>query len=229
MISNILRWSAKTLLVLLLLAVAAIAGFRLAASFRETADRDALAPPSGHLVQTSSGGVFMQEKGPPDGVPVVLFHGTAAWSELWWRTSDALAASGFHVIALDLPPFGFSDRPGTYTRGDQAARINDVLGALKAPPAIIVGRLPQRSDALPPGTRSKPPTRPTTNIAVPAAPAESWRRFVTRSGNSASSPPKPIWINRARLAVIASTRTTSRLALTRSWSATSTSRWSARW
>ena len=137
MISNILRWSAKTLLVLLLLAVAAIAGFRLAASFRETADRAALAPASGRLVKTSSGGVFVQEKGPPDGVPVVLFHGTAAWSELWWRTSDALAASGFYVIALDLPPFGFSDRPGT--RGDQAARINDVLGALKAAPAIIVG------------------------------------------------------------------------------------------
>ena len=138
-ISNILRWSAKTLLVLLLLVVTAIAGFRLAASFRETVDRAALAPPSGHLVKTSSGGVFVQEKGPPDGIPVVLFHGTAAWSELWWRTSDALAASGFHVIALDLPPFGFSDRPGTYTRRDQAARINDVLGALKAPPAIIVG------------------------------------------------------------------------------------------
>ena len=90
-------------------------------------------------MKTSSGGVFVQEKGPPDGIPVVLFHGTAAWSELWWRTSDALAAAGFRVIALDLPPFGFSDRPGTYTRRDQAARINDVLGALKAPPAIIVG------------------------------------------------------------------------------------------
>ena len=84
MISNILRWSAKTLLVLLLLVVTAIAGFRLAASFRETADRAALAPPAGHLVKTSSGGVFVQEKGPPDGIPVVLFHGTAAWSELWW-------------------------------------------------------------------------------------------------------------------------------------------------
>ena len=81
----------------------------------------------------------MQEKGPADGIPVVLFHGTAAWSELWWRTTDALAAGGFRVIALDLPPFGFSDRPGTYTRADQAARVNDVLGALKAAPAIIVG------------------------------------------------------------------------------------------
>jgi pimeloyl-ACP methyl ester carboxylesterase len=43
------------------------------------------------------------------------------------------------VIALDLPPFGFSDRPGSYTRQDQAARINDVLETLEAPPAIIVG------------------------------------------------------------------------------------------
>jgi len=138
-ISRILRWSAKTFLVLLLLVIAAMAAFRLAASFRETADRAQLAPSSGDLVKTSSGRVFVQSKGPPDGIPVVLFHGTAAWSELWWRTSDALSAAGFRVIALDLPPFGFSDRPGSYTRRDQAARINEVLGALRTPPAIIVG------------------------------------------------------------------------------------------
>ena len=112
MITNLLRWSAKTLLVLLVLVVAALASFRLAASFRETAAREALAPSTGRLVQTTSGGVFIQEKGPADGIPVVLFHGTAAWSELWFRTTDALAAAGFRVIALDLPPFGFSDRPG---------------------------------------------------------------------------------------------------------------------
>ena len=101
--------------------------------------RAQLAPRTGHLVPTRSGGVFVQEKGPANGIPVVLFHGTAAWSELWRQTSDALASAGFHVIALDLPPFGFSDRPGGYTRQDQAARINDVLDALEAPPAIIVG------------------------------------------------------------------------------------------
>lgn len=139
MIATLVRWSVRILLILLLLVVAALAGFRLAAAFRETGTREALAPAAGRLVQTSSGGVFIQQKGPADGIPVVLFHGTAAWSELWWRTSDALAAGGFHVIALDLPPFGFSDRPGTYTRADQAARVNDVLGALKAAPAIIVG------------------------------------------------------------------------------------------
>ena len=42
----------------------------------------------------------------------------------------ALAAARGRVLAgdiiapLDLPPFGFSDRPGSYTRADQAARVN---------------------------------------------------------------------------------------------------------
>ncbi|MCW5704053.1 MAG: alpha/beta hydrolase [Bradyrhizobium sp.] len=139
MISRLLRWFVKTLLVLLVLVAAGLAGFRIAAAFRETAAREELAPSAGRSVQTSSGAVFIQEKGPPDGVPVVLFHGTAAWSELWWRTSDALAAAGFRVVALDLPPFGFSDRPGTYTRADQAARFNEVLGRLETPPVIVVG------------------------------------------------------------------------------------------
>ena len=139
MIAKILRWSIRAVLVVLLLVVAAMVTFWVAASIRETALRDELAPPTGRLVPTGSGRVFVQEKGPADGVPVVLFHGTAAWSELWRRTIDALAGAGFRVIALDLPPFGFSDRPGSYTRRDQAARVKDVLDQLKAAPAIIVG------------------------------------------------------------------------------------------
>ena len=139
MVANILRWSANGLLVLLLSIVLVITSFRLAASIRETGTRAHLAPKTGHLVPTRSGGVFVQEMGPANGIPVVLFHGTAAWSELWRHTSDVLAAAGFHVIALDLPPFGFSDRPGGYTRQEQAARITDVLDALKVEPAIIVG------------------------------------------------------------------------------------------
>src|SRR3979490_572489 len=61
----------------------------------------------------------------------------------------------------------------------------------RMPPAIIVGLRPQRSDALPPGTRSTPPIKPTASIAVPALAADSWRWVVTRSGSRASSPPAP--------------------------------------
>jgi len=139
LIATFLRRLTKILLALVILTIAAMASFRLAASLRETAAREELAPSSGRLIQTSSGGVFIQEKGPAAGIPVVLIHGTAAWSELWRGTIDALASAGFHVIAPDVPPFGFSDRPGDYTRSRQAARINDVLEKLQAQPAIIVG------------------------------------------------------------------------------------------
>jgi hypothetical protein len=81
LISKILRGAAWLGLILVVLLVAAVIAFRLAASLRETAARADLAPPSGHWVATRSGDVFIQEKGPPTGVPVVLFHGTAAWSE----------------------------------------------------------------------------------------------------------------------------------------------------
>ena len=139
MVSKILRGAAKLCFVVLLLIVVVIAAFRMAAAVRETAGRGDLAPSTGHWVSTRSGDVFVQEKGPATGIPVVLFHGTAAWSELWHATTDALAGAGYHVIALDLPPFGFSDRPGSYTRQDQVDRVNDVLARLNAAPAIIVG------------------------------------------------------------------------------------------
>ena len=83
MVSNILRWSANGLLVLALALILLVTSFRMAASIRETGQRAELAPRTGHLVPTRSGGVFVQEKGPANGIPVVLFHGTAAWSELW--------------------------------------------------------------------------------------------------------------------------------------------------
>ena len=139
MISKILRWSGNALLALVLSLVLVIVAFRMAASIRETHTRADLAPRSGHLVPTNSGGVFVQEKGPADGIPVVLFHGSVAWSEFWRRSIDALAAAGFRVIALDVPPFGFSDRPGGYTRSEQAPRVNDVLRHLGLARPIIVG------------------------------------------------------------------------------------------
>jgi pimeloyl-ACP methyl ester carboxylesterase len=138
-VSSILRWSARFLLILLILIAAIVAGFRLAASLRETEDRNSLAPASGHLVETPRGRMFVQEKGPADGAAVVLFHGTAAWSELWRRSIDALAADGYHVVALDLPPFGFSDPLPSYTRTAVATEVNEVLDALKIDSAIIVG------------------------------------------------------------------------------------------
>jgi pimeloyl-ACP methyl ester carboxylesterase len=121
--------------------VAVPVGFRAWAAWRESAEVSELAPATGRLVPTRSGRIFVQEAGPADGVPVLMFHGTAAWSELWRDTMSALADAGFHAIALDLPPFGFSDRPAdhSYTRADQAVRAHDVLDRLGVDTVVILG------------------------------------------------------------------------------------------
>ena len=74
--------------------------------------------------------------------PVVLFvHGMGAWSELWRATLDATAAAGFRAVALDLPPFGYSERPArpAYSRQDQARRILGVIDALGVRQVTLVG------------------------------------------------------------------------------------------
>jgi pimeloyl-ACP methyl ester carboxylesterase len=100
-----------------------------------------LAPTRGRFVPTRSGRLFLQQKGPSTGIPVVLIHGTGAWSELWRPTIDHLAGLGFRVTALDMPPFGFSDRPAPpdYSRRAQAERIADALAGLGIQDAYLVG------------------------------------------------------------------------------------------
>jgi pimeloyl-ACP methyl ester carboxylesterase len=65
------------------------------------------------------------------GAPVLLVHGFLSWGYTWKETIPALAAAGFHVLAPDLPGYGFSDKPAgmnyTYeTFSDALARFLDV-------------------------------------------------------------------------------------------------------
>ena len=148
---------------LALLVFAALVGFRLASQARETASRVDAAPATGQFVTAADVGIYVQEAGPANGVPLVLIHGLAAWSETWRPTIDALAQAGYRVVAIDLPPFGYSFRPasGDYSTEAQAKRIVGVLDALKIQSAVLIGhsfgaratvqaamRVPQRVRAL---------------------------------------------------------------------------------
>src|SRR5215212_6297719 len=101
----------KTLAAILALLLALVLFFTLQAYLRETETRQEAAPSTGRFVQAGDVELFIQEMGPVDGQVILLIHGTAAWSALWRETMTPLAAAGYRCIAIDIPPFGFSERP----------------------------------------------------------------------------------------------------------------------
>ena len=109
---------------------------RIAAWVREDG---AAMPASITLLPTRYGRVAVQRSGPVTGPRVVLLHGTAAWSGFWRDVSAHLATRGWRVIAVDTPPFGWSDRDrqARYSRVQQAERLADILA--QTGPATIVG------------------------------------------------------------------------------------------
>ena len=153
----------KTLAAILGLLLAVILFFTIQANLRETQTRHAAAPSTGTFIQADDVELFIQEMGPADGQPVLFIHGTAAWSGLWRETMTPLAEAGYRCIAIDIPPFGFSERPATpsYDNASQARRIVALMDALKIEHAVLFGHsfgggatletalmIPDRIDAL---------------------------------------------------------------------------------
>lgn len=135
------RGLGRLLLVVIALLVMTLAACRWQASARETQTRLEAAPASGRFVRAGDVDVFIQEQG-DSGAPVVIFmHGMGAWSQIWRPAMAAVANAGFRAVAIDLPPFGYSERPAAtaYGRQAQARRIIGVLDALGAPTAFLVG------------------------------------------------------------------------------------------
>ena len=97
-------------------------------------------PPQGvSTFATPTGAVAAHVTGPADGPPILLVHGTAAWSGFWQEVADHLATRGWRVVAIDLPPFGWSERDpqSRYDRVAQAERLAAVVQALGKPAAVV--------------------------------------------------------------------------------------------
>ena len=131
----------KTIAALLALLILVTLFFTLQADLRETKTRQEAAPSTGRFVQAGDVELFIQEMGPADGEPILFIHGTAAWSGLWRETMTPLAEAGYRCIAIDIPPFGFSERPAapSYGNQDQARRIIALMDALRIERAILLG------------------------------------------------------------------------------------------
>lgn len=140
-LGKVIKGLLALLISLLFLLVIGLLLFRLEAGMRESRQRAEAAPASGRFVQAGDLELFVQEMGPVAGPKVLLIHGTGAWSEIWRVPMMALAQAGFHAIAVDMPPFGFSERPltGDYSRQAQAQRIVALLDALQIEEVMLVG------------------------------------------------------------------------------------------
>jgi pimeloyl-ACP methyl ester carboxylesterase len=81
------------------------------------------------------------EAGRPEGKPLVLVHGLGARGEDWRAMIPALAASGFHVYAPDLPGYGRSSRPAdaSYSIAMEEAAVVSFMQAIHVTRADVGG------------------------------------------------------------------------------------------
>ena len=143
------RFLIRFVLIAIFVLVLALVAFRFAASLRESQSSEAIltsqaywiggSAPSDMYIETDQTRFFALSSGPKDATPVLLAHGTAAWSGFWAREVDALAEAGYRAIAFDMPPFGYSSRPddGDYSRRAQADRILALAKAQGQRPVMV--------------------------------------------------------------------------------------------
>ena len=94
-----------------------------------------------HFVNVDGVRVHYQEFGNPSDPPIVLIHGYTASVYVWKTTAPLLAEQGFHVIAVDLVGFGYSEKPKAfdYTIQSQARMISRFMSRLGIGRAVVVG------------------------------------------------------------------------------------------
>ena len=73
------------------------------------------------------------------GSPVVLLGGAAEPSWVWHDVGPLLARGGHRVFALDLPPFGYSQRRGPYTMSHWLQLVRGFEQRLRIERPVLVG------------------------------------------------------------------------------------------
>ena len=135
-----LKRLSKITLSLVAIVLLTLAGFRTAAALREKQTAESLAPDNGQFVDTEYGKIHVSLWGDPAAPPVLFTHGMAAWGGLWRDVAEHMVSQGYHVIALDQSPFGYSDNAHRdFSRTAQAERLKQVLDGLGVSKVFLVG------------------------------------------------------------------------------------------
>ncbi len=84
------------------------------------------APVAGDRIEVDAAGIRWSAItwGDPAARPLLLIHGVTSSAANWWRVGPALAASGRHVVAVDLPGHGLTGHwQGHHRFRDNAADV----------------------------------------------------------------------------------------------------------
>lgn len=94
-----------------------------------------------HFVEIDGATVHYQKFGDISNPTLLLIHGYTASAYVWKTVAPALANEGFHVVAVDLIGFGYSDKPSwfDYKITSQARIIARFMDRLGIGRAVIVG------------------------------------------------------------------------------------------
>jgi pimeloyl-ACP methyl ester carboxylesterase len=86
-----------------------------------------------HVTLSDGTAVRLAESGSREKPPVLLVHGWGASLYMWRDWFAPLAERGFHVVALDLPGHGLSDKPsekGRYRLASLTAAVRETIAAI---------------------------------------------------------------------------------------------------
>ncbi len=85
--------------------------------------------------------IHYQEAGDSNAPPLILVHGFISSTMVWSEVFLPLANAGFRVIALDLPGYGYSEKPrdGAYTIQAQSRAVIGLMDRLGIEKATVVG------------------------------------------------------------------------------------------
>ena len=98
-------------------------------------------PENSHFVEVDGATVHYQEFGERSNPTLILIHGYTASTYVWQAVAPMLADENFHVVAVDLLGFGFSEKPAwfEYSIVSQARMIERFMDRLGIGRAVLVG------------------------------------------------------------------------------------------
>jgi len=98
-------------------------------------------PENSHFIEVDGATVHYQEFGDAANPTLLLIHGYTSSTYVWRTVAPRLADEDFHVIAVDLLGFGYSDKPASfdYTIASQARMVERLMNLLGVGRATLVG------------------------------------------------------------------------------------------